>query len=106
MSCDERGERRGLRASASTERIGEDDRRADVAERLVDRVRDGVDGGRLPIADDHHALALRREQILHGRREELVGRFVAERRHRAALDAGENRARGRASPGWRVSGRR
>ena len=48
----------------SFDRIGVGDRFADVAERRIDGVRQGVDGGRLMIAGDHHARALVSLQVL------------------------------------------
>ena len=58
-------DRRGL------DRLGVDDRRAGVAERLVHRVRERVDGRRLAVAGDHEARAAMRLQILGDRGDPL-----------------------------------
>ena len=49
------------------DRLRVDDRLADVAKRLVDAVRQGVDGGRLAVAGDDEAAAAMRLQILSDR---------------------------------------
>ena len=90
----ERGERVGARASASTS--------GSVTTRWSPRLPSAwftaratawTVGG-LPIADHDEALASGREQILHRRADERVDRLRAERRHGAALDSGEDGARG------------
>ena len=50
-------------------RIGVDDRPADVAERVVQRVRQGVHAGRLVVTGDDDAGAAMRAEILGHRRE-------------------------------------
>ncbi len=51
--------------------LGVDDRPADVAQRLVDCMRQRVHGGRLMIAGDHHARAAMALQIFYDRVQEL-----------------------------------
>ena len=87
--------RPSISARPVRERIGDDDRRADVAQRVVDRVRDGMHRRGLTRADRHNPLAARGEQILHRGADKGVDVLRAERAGRAALDAGKNGTRDR-----------
>jgi hypothetical protein len=77
------------------ERVGDDDGGADVAERVVDRVRDRVRLGRLTGADRHQATAPGRGKVLHRGADKRIERLVAERGGRAARDARQDGARDR-----------
>ena len=76
--------------SAALRRLRVDDRRADVAERRVHRVRQRVDDGRLAIAGDDQAAAARRLQILDDAADPALRRLG----QRAARRRRRRRARG------------
>ena len=89
---DEIAQRRELIDRLGFDRVGVDDRLADVAERLVHRVRERVDDRRLAVAGDDEARSAVRLQIL-GDRGDPFDASAA--RRRAARTAAPHRRRSR-----------
>ena len=98
---DQRAERRRSAATDPRRRIGDDDRRADVAERLIDRVREGVHGRRAAARRrPRRPLAACGRQILHRCADEAVDLFVAEPPARCRPATPASNARARSASTW------